>query len=112
MEKELILKMRKMRAFYIWGVYRRLPRLVYMKTTRMMRTWDRRLAKFVEVPVQRSLDCSLACKDCRYFDGKTQICQGVGSSYYQKRVTQPEFVPMSSECEVRLTPDLLSFIQC
>ncbi len=78
----------------------------------MMRTWDRRIAEFVEVPVQRSPDCSLACKDCRYFDEKTQICQGVGSAYYQKKVPKPEFVPRNSECEVRLPPDLLSFIQC
>lgn len=82
-----------------------------MRTTRMIRTWDRRLAEFVEVPVQRSLDCSLACKDCRYFDERTQLCQGVGSSYYEKRVSRPEFVPRSNECEVRLPPDLLSFIQ-
>lgn len=77
----------------------------------MMRTWDRRLAEFVEVPVPRLRDSSLACKDCRYFDETTQLCQGVGSSYYEKKVPRPEFVPRSSECEVRLPPDLLSFIQ-
>jgi len=78
----------------------------------MMRTWDRKIAEFVEVPVQRELDYSLACHDCRYFDENTQICHGVGSVYYQKKVTKPEFVPKNSECEVRLPPDLLSFIQC
>lgn len=78
----------------------------------MLRIWDRKISDFVEVPVQRSLDCSMACKDCRYFDERTQLCQGVGSSYYQKRVPQPEFIPRSSECEVRLPPDLFSFIQC
>jgi hypothetical protein len=77
----------------------------------MLRTWDRKIADFVEVPVQRSLDCSLACKDCRYLDEGSQICQGVGSSLYQKRVPHPKYVPRVSECEVRLSPDLLSFAQ-
>lgn len=76
----------------------------------MLRTWDRKISDFVEVPVQRSLDCSLACGDCRYFDDETQLCEGVGSSYYQKRVPHREFVPRSNECEVRLPPDLLSFV--
>jgi hypothetical protein len=71
--------------------------------------WDRRLAEFVEVPVQKELDDDLACKECRYFDDKTQICQGVGSIFYQKRVPHPNFVPRKAECEVRLSPDLLSF---
>ena len=76
----------------------------------MLRTWDRKLADFVEVPVQRSLDSSLACKDCRYLEEENQICMGIGSSYYERRVPYPEFVPRSSECEVRLPPDLLSFV--
>ena len=42
-----------------------------MRATRMVRVWDRRLAQFVEVPVQRTLDNGLACKDCRYFDEKS-----------------------------------------
>ena len=75
----------------------------------MVRMWDRRLAEFVEVPVQKELDDDLACKECRYFDDKTQICQGVGSIFYQKRVPHPNFVPRKAECEVRLSPDLLSF---
>jgi len=83
-----------------------------MRATRMLRTWDRKKADFVEIPVQRSLDCSLACKDCRYFDENSQICQGVGSTFYEKRVPHPEFAPRGSECEVRLPPDLLSFVQC
>jgi hypothetical protein len=76
----------------------------------MLRTWDRKTADFVEVPVQRSLDSSLPCRDCRYFDEESRICHGVGSSFYEKRVPYPEFVPRSSECEVRLPPDLLSFV--
>jgi len=80
-----------------------------MRTTRMVRVWDRRLAQFVEVPVQRTLDNGLACKDCRYFDERSHTCQGVGSQFYQKRVPHPNFVPRKDECEVRLSPDLLSF---
>ena len=76
----------------------------------MLRTWDRKIADFVEVPVQRALNCSLACKDCRYFDEESQICQGVGSAFYQKCVPHSKYVPRSSECEVRLSPDLLSFV--
>ena len=81
-----------------------------MRATRMLRMWDRKIADFVEIPVQRSLDDSLACIDCRYYDEDTQICHGVGSIFYQKKVPYPEFVPRGSECEVRLPPDLLSFV--
>ena len=81
-----------------------------MRATRMLRTWDRKIADFVEIPVLRSLDDSLACIDCRYYDEDTKLCQGVGSTLYQKQVPYPEFVPRSSECEVRLPPDLLSFV--
>lgn len=76
----------------------------------MLRTWDRKVADFVEVPVQRELDCSLACKDCRYFDEESQVCQGVGSAFYQKQVPHQEFVPRIYECEVRLPLGLLSFV--
>ena len=58
----------------------------------MVRVWDRRLAQFVEVPVQRTLDNDLACKDCRYFDEKSHICQGAGSQFYQKRVPHQNFI--------------------
>ena len=75
----------------------------------MVRMWDRTMSEFVEVPVQRTLDDDLACRDCRYFNEKSHLCQGVGSIYYQKRVPHPNFVPRKSECEVRLSPDLLSF---
>ena len=80
-----------------------------MRATRKVRMWDRKLSQFVEVPVQRTLDDVLACKDCRYFDEKSHNCQGVGSLFYQKRVPRPNFVPRKNECEVRLSPDLLSF---
>jgi len=75
----------------------------------MVRLWDRRISEFVEVPIQRTLDDDLACIDCRYFDEESHLCQGVGSSYYRKKVPQPNFAPRKSECEVRLSPDLLSF---
>lgn len=75
----------------------------------MVRLWDRRISEFVEIPVQRTLDGDLACVDCRYFDEKSHLCHGVGSSYYRKKVPHPNFVPRKYECEVRLSPDLLSF---
>ena len=81
-----------------------------MKTTKMVRYWDRNRADFVKIPIQCSVDCNLACHECRYFDGDTEVCNGVGSRYYQKRVPFPEYVPRSTECEVRLPPDLLSFV--
>ncbi|TFG31815.1 hypothetical protein EU527_11540 [Candidatus Thorarchaeota archaeon] len=76
----------------------------------MIRCWDRSKAEFVEIPVQRSPDCTLSCKDCRYFDEESESCLGVGFSYYQRKVPFPEFVARNSECEVRLPPDLFSFV--
>lgn len=76
----------------------------------MVKRWNRRLAEFVEVPVQRTLDDGLACKECRYFDDESQICQGIGSIFYQKKIPHPNYVPRKVECEVRFPPDLLSFV--
>ena len=90
-------------------VYRYFTRLWSMRATRMIRMWDRKLAQYVQIPVQRPLDDDLACKDCRYFEENTHKCQGVGSQFYQKRVPHPNFVPRKDECTVRLSPDLLSF---
>lgn len=76
----------------------------------MVRCWDREKADFVHVPVQCSLDSSFSCRECRYFDDETRTCLGVGSAYYQRKVPYPEYVPRDNECEVRLPPDLLSFV--
>ncbi|TFG31304.1 hypothetical protein EU527_12735 [Candidatus Thorarchaeota archaeon] len=76
----------------------------------MVKMWDRRLAEFVEVPVQRTLDNNLGCKECRYFDEKSQICQGIGSIFYQKKIPHTNFVPRKIECAVRLPPELLTFV--
>ena len=76
----------------------------------MVRMWDRRLTQFVEVPVQRTLDNDLGCNECRYFDEESQICEGIGSQFYLKRIPHADFVPRKDECEVRLSPDLLSFV--
>jgi hypothetical protein len=82
-----------------------------MRTTRLLRAWDRAKAEFVEIPIRHPPDNTLACKECRYHDAKSKICYGVGSEYYMKKTPYHEFVPRDSECQVRLPPDLLSFVQ-
>ena len=82
-----------------------------MKPRRLLRIWDRVRGEFVEMPVEYPIDTTLACTECRYFDDETQVCLGAGSTYYMKKIPYYEFVPLYSECQVRLPPDLLSFIQ-
>lgn len=81
-----------------------------MRITKLVRRWDREKADFVQIPVPRSLDSNLSCKDCRYFDEESESCLGVGSAYYRREIPYPEFVPRDSECEIRLPPELLSFV--
>ncbi|KXH76594.1 MAG: hypothetical protein AM326_02375 [Candidatus Thorarchaeota archaeon SMTZ-45] len=82
-----------------------------MRATRTLRTWDRFKGDFVDVVVERPLDETMPCKDCRYYKQRNSKCEGVGSWYYRRRIPFPEFVPNASDCEVRLHPDLLSFVQ-
>ncbi|RDE16109.1 MAG: hypothetical protein C4K48_02390 [Candidatus Thorarchaeota archaeon] len=82
-----------------------------MRTTRVLRTWNRTKAEFVEIPVQYPPDTSLSCEECRYYDDGSGICLGVGSAYYMKKTPRHEFVPRYAECRIRLPPDLLSFVE-
>jgi hypothetical protein len=83
-----------------------------MKVTRLQRMWDKARAEFVEIPVQYLPDTTLSCKDCRYLDKKSSVCLGVGSSYYTMKTPHHDFVPRYGECQVRLPPSLLSYVQC
>lgn len=76
----------------------------------MRREWDRLRVEFVDIPVQNPPDIELSCQECRYYDEQTNRCTGVGSRYYGKEVPSPDFVPRRYDCEVRLAPDLLSFV--
>jgi hypothetical protein len=80
-----------------------------MRTTRIVRTWDKIRSDFVDVPVQYPPDITLSCVECRYYDMRTRRCGGIGSSQYGRKIPFPNYVPRSRECEVRLPPDLLSF---
>jgi hypothetical protein len=82
-----------------------------MRTTRLLRIWDRFKGEFIEMPVQYPPDTTLACKECRYFDTESRVCLGAGSAYYMKKTPYSEFVPRRGECQVRLPPDLFSFVQ-
>lgn len=73
--------------------------------------WDRARAEYVEIPVEYPPDASLSCNECRYFNRDSGLCQGVGSVYYMKKTPHHRFVPRHSECQVRLPPDLLSFVE-
>ena len=81
-----------------------------MRSTRILRTWDKTQGDYVEIPVQYPPDSTLSCIECRYYNQDTKQCDGVGSTQYGRRIPFPDYVPMSRECEVRLPPDLLSFI--
>lgn len=81
-----------------------------MRTTKLVRFWDREKADFVHIPVQCPLDSSLSCKECRYFNDESESCLGIGSTYYQRKIPYPEFVPRNSECTVRLPPELFAFV--
>ncbi|NHJ13685.1 MAG: hypothetical protein EAX95_08410 [Candidatus Thorarchaeota archaeon] len=81
-----------------------------MRTTRVVRKWDREKADFVDIVVQTELDASISCGDCRYYKSKEGICEGVGSRYYMKRIPISDFNPAPSECEVRLPLDLFAFV--
>jgi hypothetical protein len=83
-----------------------------VRLARLQRIWDRAKAEFVEIPIQYPPDTTLPCKECRYLEKETGICLGVGSSYYMKKTPHYDFVPRYGECQVRLPPDLLSFVQC
>lgn len=77
----------------------------------MQRMWDRTKAEFIEVPVQVSPDASLSCRACRYFDNESNLCLGVGSTFYLRKIPFYNYTPRTNECEVRLPPDLFSFIE-
>ena len=91
-------------------VYSTSKRLYCMRTTRILRIWDKNRGDFVEVPVQYPPDTSLSCVECRYYDSEKGKCNGVGSSQYGRRIPFPGYIPRSRECAVRLPPDLLSFV--
>ncbi len=81
-----------------------------MRTTRILRTWDKIRGDFVDVPVQYPPDTTLSCGECRYYNSETGQCNGVGSSQYRREIPFTDYVPRSRECTVRLPPDLLAFI--
>ena len=91
-------------------VYSTFNRQDCMRTTRILRTWDKNRGDYVEVPVQYPPDTSLSCVECRYYDSETRKCNGVGSSQYGRRIPFPDYVPRNRECAVRLPPDLLSYV--
>jgi hypothetical protein len=91
-------------------VYSVLIGLYGMKTTRILRTWDKTRGDFVEVPVQYPPDTTLSCAECRYYNPETEQCDGVGSSQHGRKIPFPDYVPRERECSVRLPPDLLSFV--
>ena len=91
-------------------VYSRRNRPDYMRAIATRKEWDRIAANFVEIPVPNRVDAELSCCECRYYDEETGICGGVGSKFYTRRIRSPEFVPRIHECDVRLPPDLLSFV--
>jgi hypothetical protein len=82
-----------------------------MRATRTLRTWDRFKGDYVEIVVENPPDRTMPCMDCRYYDAKNSKCEGVGSWYYKRKIPFPGFVPNISDCEVRMHPDLLSFVQ-
>ncbi|MFX1483877.1 MAG: hypothetical protein ACFFCP_11905 [Promethearchaeota archaeon] len=81
-----------------------------MRTTRILRIWDKTRGDFVEIPVQCPTDDSLSCGECRYYDTENTLCNGVGSTQYRRRIPFPDYVPKTRECAVRLPPELLSFV--
>ncbi len=85
--------------------------LDYVRAVRTRRAWDRVRGEFVLIPVQNSPDTDLSCSECRYFDKKSARCNGVGSRYYGRRIPSGSFVPRDTECEVRLPPELSSFVE-
>jgi hypothetical protein len=82
-----------------------------MRAPRVLRTWDRFKGDFVEVVVENPPDSTMPCMDCRHYDAKHSRCEGVGSWYYKRKIPFPGFIPNISDCEVRMHPDLLSFVQ-
>jgi hypothetical protein len=82
-----------------------------VRTTRKIRAWDRSIVQFVEVVIDPDPDLSMSCSECRFYDGTSRQCCGIGSTYYRKRIPFVNFVPRKDECEVRLPPDLGSYFE-
>ena len=93
-----------------WVVYSSVSSLHCMRTTRILRTWDKIRGDFVKIPVQYPPDTTLSCGECRYNDSETGQCNGVGSLQYRRKIPYPSYVPRIRECTVRLPPDLLSYV--
>lgn len=81
-----------------------------MRVTRILRTWDKNLGDYVEIPVQYPLDMTISCVECGYYDSEISMCNGVGSFHYGRKIPFPTYIPRSRECLVRLPPDLFSFV--
>ncbi|MBD3405525.1 MAG: hypothetical protein GF411_05240 [Candidatus Lokiarchaeota archaeon] len=74
------------------------------------KVWDKKQAKFVEVPIAKKPDVDLACSQCRYFEQATRQCKGIGSWFYDREIPYPEYVPKISECKIRLPLNLFAYV--
>ncbi|TXT56923.1 MAG: hypothetical protein BAJATHORv1_20521 [Candidatus Thorarchaeota archaeon] len=81
-----------------------------MRTESKIKVWDKKIAKFVEIPIAKHPESDLSCSQCRYYDHTTGYCNGVGSWFYDRKVPNKDYVPKVSECEIRLPLDLLAYI--